>query len=56
MGWRIVLHNVPRRDGLKLLEHAHLITPHILAIIITGYDSVETLSKAILKGVHETSR
>lgn len=45
--------NMPRMDGLKLLAHAREIYPNILAIIITGYGSMETAIDAIRKGAYD---
>ncbi len=41
---------MPEKDGLETLEEIQKASPGIKAIIITGYQSVETASKAIKLG------
>ena len=45
--------NMPRMDGLKLLNHARQIYPNILTIIITGYGSLESAIQAIREGAYD---
>ena len=45
--------NMPRMDGLKLLNHARQIYPNILTIIITGYGSLESAIEAIREGAYD---
>ncbi len=41
---------MPEKDGLETLEEIRQIDPDIKVIIVTGYQSVETASKAIQLG------
>jgi len=45
--------NMPRMDGLTLLQEAREHYPHILTIIITGYGSLESAIEAIRKGTYD---
>jgi DNA-binding response OmpR family regulator len=45
--------NMPRMDGLTLLQEARKHYPHILTIIITGYGSLESAIEAIRKGTYD---
>ena len=45
--------NMPRMDGLSLLQEAREHYPHILTIIITGYGSLESAIEAIRKGTYD---
>jgi DNA-binding NtrC family response regulator len=45
--------NMPRMDGLKLVGHARQLYPQILAIIITGYGSLESAIEAIREGAYD---
>jgi YesN/AraC family two-component response regulator len=45
--------NMPRMDGLKLLQEAREHYPHILTIIITGYGSLESAIEAIRTGTYD---
>jgi DNA-binding response OmpR family regulator len=44
--------NLPGIDGLELLRRARQRTPHLKAILITGFPSEETKSSASELGVH----
>lgn len=44
--------NMPRMDGLTLLQEAREHYPHILTIVITGYGSLESATEAIRKGTY----
>lgn len=41
---------MPIKDGLDTLEEIHNISPELKVIIVTGYQSVETASKAVKLG------
>ena len=41
---------MPGKDGLETLEEIREISPEIKVIIVTGYQSVETASKAVKLG------
>ena len=45
--------NMPRMDGLSLINHARQINPSIVSIIITGFGSLETAIKAIQQGAYD---
>jgi len=45
--------NMPRMDGLALLQEAREHYPHILTIIITGYGSLESAIEAIRTGTYD---
>jgi DNA-binding NtrC family response regulator len=45
--------NMPRMDGLALLQEARKHYPHILTIIITGYGSLESAIEAIRAGTYD---
>lgn len=45
--------NMPRMDGLTLLQEAREHYPNILTIIITGYGSLESAIEAIRKGTYD---
>jgi YesN/AraC family two-component response regulator len=45
--------NMPRMDGLTLLQEAREHYPHILTIIITGYGSLESAIEAIRAGTYD---
>jgi YesN/AraC family two-component response regulator len=45
--------NMPRMDGLTLLQEARGHYPHILTIIITGYGSLESAIEAIRSGTYD---
>jgi CheY-like chemotaxis protein len=45
--------NMPRMDGLTLLQEAREHYPHILTIVITGYGSLESATEAIRKGTYD---
>lgn len=45
--------NMPRMDGLTLLQEARERYPDILTIIITGYGSLESAIEAIRKGTYD---
>jgi YesN/AraC family two-component response regulator len=45
--------NMPRMDGLTLLQEAREHYPHILTVIITGYGSLESAIEAIRKGTYD---
>ena len=45
--------NMPRMDGLTLLQEARGHYPHILTIIITGYGSLESAIGAIRSGTYD---
>ena len=41
---------MPGKDGLETLEEIRTISPDVKVIIVTGYQSVETASKAVKLG------
>lgn len=41
---------MPGKDGLETLEEIRAISPNVKVIIVTGYQSVETASKAVKLG------
>ncbi|MFP5213449.1 MAG: response regulator [Acidobacteriota bacterium] len=45
--------NMPRMDGLTLLKQARQRHPHLLAIIITGYGSLESAIEALRLGAYD---
>ena len=45
--------NMPRMDGLTLLRAARRIYPQILAVIITGFGSLESAIEAIRAGAYD---
>jgi DNA-binding NtrC family response regulator len=45
--------NMPRMDGMTLLQEARERYPHILTIIITGYGSLGSATEAIRKGAYD---
>lgn len=45
--------NMPRMDGLALLQQVRAIYPHILAILITGFGSLESAIEALRLGVYD---
>jgi DNA-binding NtrC family response regulator len=45
--------NMPRMDGMTLLQEARERYPHILTIIITGYGSLGSATDAIRKGAYD---
>ncbi|MBP8646187.1 MAG: response regulator [Syntrophobacteraceae bacterium] len=45
--------SMPRMDGLTLLRHARQLHPNILAIVITGYGSLESAIEAIRLGAYD---
>jgi DNA-binding NtrC family response regulator len=45
--------NMPKMDGLVLIDHARQINPNIISIIITGFGSLESAIKAIRQGAYD---
>ncbi len=45
--------NMPRMDGLALLKHVRAMYPHIVAILITGFGSLESAIEALRLGVYD---
>jgi DNA-binding NtrC family response regulator len=45
--------NMPKMDGLILIDHARQINPNIISIIITGFGSLESAIKAIRHGAYD---
>jgi len=45
--------NMPRMDGLTLLRNARQLYPQLLAIIITGFGSLESAIEAIRAGAYD---
>jgi len=45
--------NMPRMDGLALLNHVRAMYPHMVAILITGFGSLESAIEALRLGVYD---
>ncbi len=45
--------NMPRMDGLSLINHARQINANIVSIIITGFGSLESAIEAIQQGAYD---
>jgi two-component system, NtrC family, response regulator GlrR len=44
--------NLPRRDGISLMQDIHSIVPDMPVIILTGYGSIESAVDAVKKGAY----
>ncbi|NTW35200.1 MAG: response regulator, partial [Syntrophobacteraceae bacterium] len=45
--------NMPKMDGLTLINHARQMNSNIVSIIITGFGSLETAIEAIRQGAYD---
>jgi DNA-binding NtrC family response regulator len=45
--------NMPKMDGLTLINQARLFSPNMVSIIITGFGSLESAIKAIQQGAYD---
>jgi putative nucleotidyltransferase with HDIG domain len=44
---------MPKMDGLELIRRAHQVNPHLIAILMTAYGSLETAQIALQEGVYD---
>ena len=45
--------NMPRMDGLQLIDELKLIDPHVVVVFVTAYSSVESAVSALRKGAYD---
>jgi DNA-binding NtrC family response regulator len=45
--------NMPRMDGLELIDELKLIDPHVVVVFVTAYSSVESAVSALRKGAFD---
>lgn len=44
---------MPQMDGLELIRRVHQMDPHLIAILMTGFGSLETARAALKEGVYD---